>query len=444
MDVLFESTVILLLILANGVFALAEIAVVSARKARLEGALEEGDHAARAVLDLKAAPDRFLSTVQVGITLIGVVAGAYAGATISQKLAVALAQVGWLAPYATNLAFVIVVAAITFLSVVLGELVPKQLALVHPEGMAKALAGPMRGLSAAAAPLIWLLSKSSNLVLRLMRVRPSSEPAVTAEEIKVILEQGAQAGVLERGEHTLVGRVMEFVDRRVSSLMTPRTQIVWVDANAPIGENMRIMCDAVHSYFPVCDGEIERVLGVVSVKDLWKQLARDKHVPDLKTSLMSAPHVPESMPALKLLETFKQSGRHIALVLDEYGGVAGLVTLHDLLEALVGTMPAPEEQADESAVRRPDGSWLLDGMLAIAEMQSRLGIGALPEEAGDFNTVAGLVLARLGHLPKVGETTEWAGFRFEVVDMDGYRIDRVLATPPRIDELSATHGRERV
>ncbi len=436
MDIFFESAVILLLILANGVFALAEIAVVAARKSRLKAAADEGDRAARAVLELKAAPDRFLSTVQVGITLVGVIAGAYGGATLSHKLAMLFAQVPALSPYAPGLAFSVVVAAITYFSVVLGELVPKQLALVHAEVMAKSLAAPMRGLSAAAAPLISVLTRSSGLVLRLMRIRPSKEPTVTEEEIRLILAEGAHAGILEKGEHNLVERVMRFVDQRVASLMTPRTQVIWVDVNEPIGENMRVMCDAVHTYFPVCDGDIERVLGVVSVKELWRKLVRDKTVPELGECVTSVANVPESMPALKLLETFKQSGRHIALVMDEYGGVAGLVTLHDLLEAMVGDLPAVGELGDEASVRRADGSWLLDGMLPVAEMQSTLSIPELPEEAERVNTVAGFVMARLGHLPSVGESTEWGGWRFEVVDLDGMRIDRILAIPSGVESAS--------
>lgn len=428
MDTAVEFLIILLLMLANGIFAAAEIAVVSARKARLEALADGGDHSARVVLDLKAAPDRFLSTVQVGITLIGVVAGAYGGAALSGEIASGIAMVPVLAPYAGNIAMVLVVALITYLSVVIGELVPKQIALVHAEGFAKALAGPMRVLSTASSPLIWLLTSSSSAVLRLLRVKATGEPSVTEEEIKVILEQGAEAGVLGRGEHTLVERVMEFVDRRVESMMTPRTQLVWVDVNAPIGENMRAMSEAEHSYFPVCDGDVEKVIGVVSVKDLWRRLTRDKRVPDLRECAVTVPYVPESMPALKLLETLKQSGRHIALVLDEYGGVSGIVTLHDLMEAVVGDLPEQADTEGEWAVKRADGSWLLDGMFPVADLEDRLELDDLPEDAADLNTVAGLVLARLGHIPRVGEAVEWAGFRFEVVDMDGFRIDRVLVT----------------
>ncbi|GMU84719.1 MAG: hypothetical protein AMXMBFR47_45880 [Planctomycetota bacterium] len=428
METAVELVILMLLMLANGVFAAAEIAVVSARKARLEALADDGDRSALAVLELKAAPDRFLSTVQVGITLIGVIAGAFGGAALSEEFAAVIAGVPALAPYAASIAIVVVVALITYLSVVIGELVPKQIALVHAEGFAKALAGPMRTLSTASAPLIWLLTGSSNVILRALRVKTGGEPVVTEEEIKVILEQGAQAGVLGRGEHTLVERVMEFVDRRVESMMTPRTQLVWVDANAPIGENMRAMSEAEHSYFPVCDGDVDKVIGVVSVKDLWRRVTRDKQVPDLREAAMTVPYVPESMPALKLLETLKQSGRHIALVLDEYGGVSGIVTLHDIMEAVVGDLPEPAGTGDEWAVRRGDGSWLLDGMFPVADLEDRLELDELPEDAADLNTVAGLVLARLGHIPRVGESVEWAGFRFEVVDMDGFRIDRVLAT----------------
>lgn len=429
MDISLQIMILLALIAANGVFALAEIAVVSARKTRLEAAAEGGDRGAERVLALKAAPDNFLSTVQVGITLIGVLAGAFGGASLGTELAARLGRVPVLAPYAPELAFTSVVAAITFLSVVLGELVPKQIALLNPERAAKLLAPTMRALAWGAAPVIWLLSKSTQVVLALLRVKADKEAAVTEDEIRVILEQGAVAGVLERAEHSLFERVMEFADRRAESMMTPRTQVVWVDVNAPIGDNIRAMSDAVHSYFPVCDGQIDKALGIVSVKELWRRLVRDKQVPDLRDCLMTVPHVPESITALRLLETLKQSGRHIALVFDEYGGISGLVSLHDLMEALVGDLPQEEDQEEQWAVQRPDGSWLLDGMLAVSDMADAMKLRRLPDDADEYNTVAGLILAKLGRLPKVGETIEWAGVRFEVMDLDGLRIDRVLATP---------------
>jgi putative hemolysin len=430
MEVALEIAIILVLILANGVFSLAEIAVVSVRKARLDAAAADGDHRAQAVLNLRESPGQFLSTVQVGITLVGTLAGAIGGATISDKLSYALTSRGWFGSYADELAFAVVVGVITYLSVVCGELVPKHIALAHAEGAAKMLAAPMRILARASAPLIWLLSKSSALVLALLRVYPTVEQEVTEDEIRIILEQGADAGVLERAEHSMVERVMEFADRRAASLMTPRTQVVWVDVNAPLEISLQAMTAAPHTFFLLCDGEIDHPLGMISAKELWRRQQAEGRITELRSSLVNVPHIPESMPALKLVEKFKQSGQHIAIVLDEYGGVSGLVTLHDLMESLVGEMPAADDAGEQSAVRRDDGSWLLDGMLPIADLVRLLEIDDPPADIGEFNTVAGLVLALLGHFPHVGERLEWAGVRLEIVDMDGYRIDRVLATPP--------------
>lgn len=421
-----ELVLILLLIAANGVFALAEIAVVACRRAPLESGAGAGSRAARRVLSLKASPGRFLSTVQVGITLIGVLAGAFGGAAVAGRLADVLTAFPSLREHAYGISFTIVVSGVTYLSVVVGELVPKQMALSRPERWAKALALPMTILSRVSAPLIWLLDGSSRAILAILRVRPPAEQPPSEEEIRIMLRRGAKAGVLKQAEQTLLERVMEVADRRVASLMTPRTQIVWIDAGAPIGDAMRTMSQSAHSSFPVCEGTIDRVVGVVSIKDLWRQLAGERSVPDLKSCLHAAPYVPESMPSLRLLEVFRESGRHLALVLDEHGGVSGLVTLHDWMEAVAGDLPSEDGTPSQEAIPRPDGSWLLDGMLPLAEAQRLLSIPANAAD-GDYNTVAGMILARLGRFPRVGEHVSWAGYDLEIVDMDGYRVDRVLA-----------------
>ncbi len=426
----FELVLILLLIAGNGVFALAEIAVVTCRRESLEPAASGGSRAARRVLALKESPGRFLSTVQVGITLIGVLAGAFGGAAIAGRLAETLSAIPWLAEHAYGVSFAIVVGGVTYLSVVVGELVPKQMALSHPERWAKALAPPMAFISRVSAPLIWLLDSSSRAVLALLRVRPPVEQPPSEEEIRIILRRGAKAGVLKKGEQALLERVMEVADRRVASMMTPRTHIVWIDASAPVEEAIRTMSESAHSTFPVCEESIDRIIGVVSIKDLWRQFAANRDISNLREFLRPAPYVPESMPSLRVLEVFKESGRHLALVLDEYGGVSGLVTLHDWMEAMAGELPSEGDPAEQATVRRPDGSWLLDGLLPIEEAQRLLSIPTGADE-GDYNTVAGMILARLGRFPRVGEHVEWAGYDLEIMDMDGFRVDRVLASQKR-------------
>jgi putative hemolysin len=427
-DIPFEIAVIVLLAIANGVFAMSEIAVVSARKARLQHRAAAGDERARAALDLATAPDRFLATVQVGITLIGILAGAFGGATLANRLAVAFAALPWLAPHAGLLAFWLIVIFVTFISLVIGELVPKNIALAHPEAIARFVARPMRRLAAVAYPLVALLRSSSGLILRLLHLRAGPPTPVTEEEIKIMLDQGTQAGVFEPAERTLLERVFRLGDRRVGSLMTPRTDIVWIDVHAPIGESMRRMTAAPHTYFPLCDGGIENVIGVVSVKDQWARMV-NKLVPDLRATVVSAPYVPESMTALKLLETFRHSGRHIALVIDEYGGLSGLVTLTDVMGAIVGDIPSGHADEDQSIVRRADGSYLMDGMLAVDEFRHVLALDKLPGEEGAYQTLAGLCIHQLGRVPRVGDYFAFGGLRFEIVDMDGHRVDRVLVAP---------------
>jgi len=424
-----QILLILLLIVANGVFAMAEMAVVSARKARLQQKAHEGDARARAALVLAESPNRFLSTIQIGITLIGVLAGAYGGATVSPDLAAALRAVPLLAPYSQALALAIVVLSTTYLSLVLGELVPKRLALNDPERIAAALAGTMRTLSVAASPVVRLLSASTDLVLHVLGVVPSAEPPVTQEEIKILLAEGTEAGVFEEIEQDMVESVLLLDARRARGLMTPRPEVVWLDIEDPPEEIRRKIIESSYSHFPVCRGSLDEVLGEVEAKDLLTRCLEGKPL-DLKSLLHRPLHVPEVMPSLKVLEAFKSSGTHMALVLDEYGSVQGLVTLTDILEAIVGDIPSAEDLAEPQIVQREDGSWLLDGMLGVEELKELLNITELPgEEQGLYQTVAGFVTSELGRIPGVADHFEWNRLRFEVVDMDGYRVDKVLVTP---------------
>ncbi|HSF29266.1 MAG TPA: hemolysin family protein [Candidatus Tectomicrobia bacterium] len=426
---MFELLVILLLILTNGIFAMSEIAVVSARKTRLQQWAEEGDAKARTALELANAPNQFLATIQIGITLIGILAGAYGGATIATGLASVMADIAWLAPYSQPLSLALVVLAITYLSLIVGELVPKRLALNNPERIAAAIAGPMRSLSRITYPAVHLLAISTEVVLRMLGVRPSTEPPVTEEEIRTLIEQGTQAGMFEEAEQEMVERIFRLGDRRISAVMTPRTEIVWLDRSAPAEEIRETITQSVHSRFLVADGSLDNILGVVHAKDLLVHCLAAQVI-DLGVTLQQPLYVPESMRALKTLELFKQSGTHIALVIDEYGGIQGLVTPSDILEAIVGDLPVAGEQLEPLAVQREDGSWLLDGMLPVDEFKELFDLGRLPgEDQGVYQTLAGFVIMQLGRIPATSDYFEWERLKIEVVDMDGNRVDKVLVTP---------------
>jgi len=428
-SVTFELLILLFLLIANGVFAMSEIAIVSARKARLQQWANEGNTKARAALDLANAPNQFLATIQIGITLVGILAGAFGSATLAKELAVVLNDLPLLAPYSQAISFGVVVISITYLSLIVGELVPKRLALNSPERIASAIASPMRGLSHLAYPAVRLLSISTDAVLRLLGIQPTAEPPVTEEEIRVLIDQGTRAGMFEAAEQAMVGRVFRLGDRRVSAVMTPRTEIVWLDRNASPEEIRRTIAESVHSRFVVAQGSLDNVLGVVHAKDLLARSLGTQAI-DLFVSLQQPLFVPESMQALALLELFKQSGTHIALVMDEYGGIQGLVTPSDILEAIVGDLPLPGEQAEPQVVQREDGSWLLDGMVSVDEFKELLHLSDLPgEDQGLYKTLAGFVMMQLGRIPQAAHSFEWEGLRFEVMDMDGNRVDKVLVMP---------------
>jgi putative hemolysin len=428
-SVWFEALVILLLIILNGIFAMSEIAVVSARKTRLEQWAYEGDGKARAALELANAPNQFLATIQIGITLVGILAGAFGGATIARTIAAGLDQIPMLAPYSRPVSLAIVVLIITYLSLIIGELVPKRLALNSPERIASTMATPMCALARLASPFVHVLGLSTDAILRVLGMRPMAEAPVTEEEIRSLIAQGTQAGMFEEAEQEMVERVFRLGDRRVSAVMTPRTEIVWVDSDASLEEIQQTITQSIHSRFLVAQGSLDDVLGVVHAKELLLHFLRGEPL-DLTATLRQPLYVPESMRALEVLELFKQSATHIALIIDEYGGVQGLVTPSDILEAIVGDLPEPGEQVDPLAVQREDGSWLLDGMLPIDDFKELFHINRLPDEdQGVYQTLAGFVIMQLGRIPVVSDHFEWGGLRLEVVDMDGNRVDKILAQP---------------
>lgn len=422
-----DLLVVFVLVIINGVLAASELSIVSARKARLQPRAEEGDAGARTALELATEPDRFLSTVQIGITLVGIIAGAFGGAALTDPVAGWLRRVPPLAPYAGVVAGLLVVGFITYLSLLIGELVPKRLALQNPEGIAIRMARPMAMLARIAAPIVAFLAVSSDVVLRLLGARKSDEPPVTEEEVELLLQEGARHGVFAEAERVVVQGVFDLGDRNTGELMTPRRKMVALDLAQPDAENRRRIAEAPHTTFPVIDGSPDNVVGLVSVKALWGRDDPDAPL-DLAGAMVAPMFVPESAPVLRVLEQFRRARTHLALVVDEYGGVEGLLTMQDVLDAIAGDLDAPDEAHDGRAVRRADGSWLLDGSLPAHEVRELLEIDELPgEEDGEFETLGGFIMTTLGHVPAVGEMAEASGWRFEVADMDGNRVDRVLA-----------------
>jgi putative hemolysin len=405
---------------------MSEMAVVAARKVRLQQRADDGDERARAALALATHPAQFLSTVQVGITLVGILTGAYGGATIADQLAVRIATLPELAPYAEGLALGLVVAVISFLSLVLGELVPKNVALTTPETIASWVAWPMMWLARMGGPVVALLTGTTSLILRVFGIKAQAESHLTEEEIKAVISQGAESGVLEAAEESIVQRVLQLGDQRVAGLMTPRPDIEWIDVDATADELREFLGSHSHTQFVVCHGGLDNVLGIVRSADLLPMAMRGMAI-DLRGLTKEALFVPDSMPAVQLLESFRTSRTHMALVMDEFGAVEGLVTVTDMLEALVGHLPADASEAASAFITRADGSWLIDGSAAMDEVLVRLAIDELPaDEAGAYHTLGGFVMARLGRVPKTADTFDWSGMHFEVVDMDGRRVDKVL------------------
>jgi putative hemolysin len=423
-----EILVVLALVLLNGFFAMSELAVVSSRRARLQALARAGVPGSRTALALAEEPSTFLPTVQIGITLVGVLAGAFSGATVATKLAIWLDGFPAVRPISHGLAIALVVAAITYLSLIIGELVPKQIALRNAEGIATRVARPLRQLARIASPAVWLLRVSSDAVLKLLGVRKPAGQVVTEEEVRALIAEGTEAGVFERSEREIIERALRLDDRSVQTIMTPRHEVVWIDIADTPAEIARKIRESGHSRYPVCRNSPDEVLGIVLVRDLLVQSFEGKPF-DLRAAMRAIPAVHESTTALEALEMVRASAVPIALVVDEYGSLQGLATVKDITEAIVGTIRESEQPEQPEAVRREDGSWLVDGLIAIPEAKHIVGIPDVPENEG-FHTLAGFVMWRLGRVPKAGDRFEWRDWVFEVVDMDGRRIDKLAVTPP--------------
>jgi putative hemolysin len=422
-----ELVVILLLVMLNGILAMSELAIVSARKSRLKVLADAGHRGAAVALDLVETPGRFLSTVQIGITLVGILAGAFGGATISERLAAYLDTYPQIVPFGEPIAIGMVVMGITYLSLILGELVPKRLALKNPERLASAMARPMIFLGKVAAPMAYFLELSSTLVLRLLGAQGTSEQTVTEEEVKAVVAEGVSAGTLRPEEKEMISGVMRLADWRVLAMMTPRSEIVYLDLDEGDDTIRRTLQESHFSRLPVARGGINRVLGIVQAKDLLNQTMAGGAL-DIESALCQPIIVHRDMSALEVLEMFRASPVHLALVLDDSGAVDGIVTAADFLKAIVGGLAEADGSGDREAIQREDGSWLIDGDLNIDILKDRLRLREVPAEH-DFHTVAGLILWQLERVPATGEHIDYGGYRFEVVDMDGRKIDKVLAAP---------------
>ena len=429
-----EITLILLLVVANGIFSMTELAVVSARKIRLQQKAEEGSKGAKAALDLAANPNDFLSTVQVGITMIGTLAGAFGGATIAEKLAVRFKDLPYIGPYSESVAMGIVVVAITYLSLVIGELVPKSLALGHAEAIATALAPVMKGVSKIGSPLVRFLTFSTEMVMKLIPVKKGSEAPVTEEEIKALIAQGAEHGTFGEAEQEMVAGVFRLADRRVAEIMTHRQKIRWLDVGEPWPSNELVITTSSRSRFLVSDGDLDNLIGVVHVKDILAAMHGGSAEVNLREIAKRPLVAPEATPAMQLLERFQETGEQIAVIVDEHATIQGVVTITDLMRGVLGDLPNADEGPRPAVAQREDGSWLIDGTVLYPDMLETLAIRELPQEEEGFTTVAGFILAHLQRIPSPGDHFTAANWRFEVLDMDGNRIDKVLAAPVTGDE----------
>ncbi len=422
-----EVAILFTLILLNGAFAMSEIALVAARKGRMQKFIDDGDRGAVVAIELGKEPTRFLSTVQIGITSISIMNGIVGEAVLAHPLDLWLRSLGadpkWSEYGATGL----VVVTITYFSIVLGELVPKRIGQQNPELVARLVSRPIRLLAIATRPFVRLLAGSTDLVLTALGAKNRSAPGVTEEEIHAMLSEGSDSGVIEQHEHTMVRNVFRLDDRQLGSLMVPRADIVSLDADAPWEENQRRIEEGDHTRFPVVAGGIHEILGVVTARILLGKKLRGE-TPDLRTGLQPPVFVPESLTGMELLENFRSSGVQLAFVVDEYGEVLGMVTLKDVMEAITGEFK-PRNVEDSWAIKRDDGSWLLDGLIPIPELKDRLSLKAVPEEDRDrYHTLSGMMMLLLGRVPQTTDRVSWEGWILEVVDVDGKRIDKVLAS----------------
>lgn len=424
---LLEISIVLVLLLANGVFAMTEIAIVSSRKGLLQARAEKGESGAARALKLADSPNRFLSTVQIGITLVGIVAGALGSGKVASELAAVLGVIPFVGEYAKPVSLVLVIGVLTYLSLVIGELVPKRLAMKYPEVIASAMSGPMAALSNVASPAVNLLSWSTGALLKFFRVRETDEGGISREELTVLVRQGMTTGSINRMESRMIEGVIGFEKLVAYDIMIPRPKIVWIEKDARHEDVWPVIMRSTQGVFPVYQGRRENIVGMVSIKDIYGQLAAQKTV-DF-ASIMKAPLlVPETQKASVLLETFRKTGQRAALVLDEFGSVMGMVTLIDLMETIVGDVPSMEEQMAMPVRQREDGSWLIDGLFEIEKLPERLEGFVLPEGGGDeFQTVSGWLVKELGRIPVEADRVNAGDWTFEVIDMDSIRVDKVLA-----------------
>ncbi len=440
--VLFEIILIFVLLLANGVFAMTEIAIVSSRRGKLQSMADAGDKGAARALKLAESPDRFLSTVQIGITLVGILASIVGGARLADQLAAALDPIPWLGPFADDIAFVIVIGSLTFFSLVIGELVPKRLAMHHPEAIASFMSKTMDRLSRAASPAVKVLSFSTNAILRLMGIRETAAEGMSKEEFTVLIREGLVAGTIEHAESRMMEGVFAFEKLDVYDVMIPRPKITWIDVDASHEATWPQIVRSSHTYFPVYQKDRDNLVGVISIKDCYAQLAAD--IPVSFRHLMRPPQlVPEIQKASATLELFRTTGNHVAFVMDEFGGVAGMVTVIDLMEAIVGDVPTSEERRTLSIQRRHDGSWLVDGLFELEDLPEHLEGFRVPESE-ETQTIAGFFGAKMGRMAAEGDRFKESGWVFEVVDMDGIRIDKVIATPDPDAAAPAVENPEQI
>ena len=431
-----EIAILIALILLNGLFAMSEIALVTARKARLQKLIDEGDSGAAAAVKLGEDPTRFLSTIQIGITSIGVLNGIVGEAALAEPLAHWLVSLGVSQSYASFGATALVVITITYFSIVVGELVPKRIGQSYPETFARLVARPIHLLALATKPFVLLLSASTRALLRLMGVKETKGTPVTEEEIHAMLVEGTSAGVIESHEHTMVRNVFRLDDRQIGSLMVPRADIVCLDVDDSFEDNLRHIEESDHARFPVVQGGIENILGVINARQWLARALKDKSQSLREQSLQAPLYVPETITGMELLDNFRLSDVHMAFVIDEFGEVQGIITLQDLIEAITGEFQ-PRDPETSWAVQREDGSWLLDGHIPVPELKDRLGLEEVPEEdRGRYHTLSGMIMLLTGALPRVADVVEWEGWKLEIVDMDGRAIDKVLAVrlPPQKEE----------
>ncbi len=440
-EILLETAVIFLLVILNGLLAMSELAIVSSRRVRLQQMAQDGNRGAEVALDLAETPNRFLSTLQVGITLVGIFAGAIGGATIAAALTDLLSQVSALEPYAAVISLAIVVGTITIFTVVLGELVPKRIALQNTENIAAAVARPMRTLSKIAWPIVRLLSLATDGVLALLRIDTKRKTSFTEEEIRMLVDQGARAGIIEEIERDMVESVFLLGDRTLETIMTPRPEIVWLDVNAPQEQIRQTVQGSSHSRFPVCDGNLDKALGLVRAKDLLANCLAGERL-KLSEVMQDPLFAPDNAQALQVLERFRETGVHLAILVDEYGGIEGLVTSFDILEAIVGDIPTMAEIDQPPILQRQDGTWLVDGLTSVDDFKRTFDIRSLPGE-GTYQTVGGFVVFMWGSLPSAGNHFGYGGIRFEVADMDGRRVDKVIVEMGPTGELADAEAPEQ-